>query len=235
MFADLAVAKVGKYATRESGDTVEVVERPHGGLTLVMADGQRSGKSAKAISNIATRKALSLVGEGARDGVVARATHDYLFAMRGGKVRADLQLLSLDLESRTLVISRNTDCYALLIRERRLERLDRVAQPIGIYRNTRPVIDEVPLEPGLGALIFTDGIRHAGARSDRTFEVDTLLEPLFRDGLPGAAVLADAVLQRAIEADQGFPKDDLSVAALLLHAQAPEKIRRMTISFPIDG
>lgn len=235
MFADLAVAKVGKYATRESGDTVEVVERPHGGLTLVMADGQRSGKSAKAISNIATRKALSLLSEGARDGVVARATHDYLFAMRGGKVRADLQLLSLDLESRTLVISRNTDCYALLFRDRRLERLDRPGQPIGLYRNTRPVIDEIPLEPGLGALIFTDGIRHAGARSDRAFEVDTLLEPMLRDGLPGAAELADAVLQRAIEADQGFPKDDLSVAALLLHAEAPEKVRRMTISFPIDG
>ena len=54
---ELAVAKVGKYATNESGDTVEVVERPHGGLSVVIVDGQRSGKSAKAISNIVARKA----------------------------------------------------------------------------------------------------------------------------------------------------------------------------------
>src|ERR687893_1204726 len=100
MHAEFAVAKVGKYATRESGDTVEMVERPHGGLSFVMADGQRSGKSAKVISNIAARKAISLLSEGTRDGVAARAAHDYLFSMRGGKVRADLQLLSLDLDTR---------------------------------------------------------------------------------------------------------------------------------------
>src|SRR5687767_10983855 len=117
MYAEFAVAKIGKYATSESGDTVEMVERPHGGMSFVVADGQRSGRSAKAISNIVTRKVIALLGEGARDGVAARAAHDYLFAMRGGKVRADLQILSVDLDTRTLVISRNTDCAALYIRD----------------------------------------------------------------------------------------------------------------------
>jgi len=32
----VAVAKVSKYAMSESGDTVEIIERPHGGLSLVM-------------------------------------------------------------------------------------------------------------------------------------------------------------------------------------------------------
>jgi hypothetical protein len=45
----VAVAKVGKYASSESGDTLEMIERPGGGLSFVLADGQRSGKSAKAI------------------------------------------------------------------------------------------------------------------------------------------------------------------------------------------
>ena len=53
----VAVAKVSKYAVSESGDSVELIERPHGGLSLVLVDGQRSGKSAKAISNIVARKA----------------------------------------------------------------------------------------------------------------------------------------------------------------------------------
>ncbi len=45
MNVQFAVAKVSKYASRESGDTLEMAERQHGGISLVLADGQRSGKS----------------------------------------------------------------------------------------------------------------------------------------------------------------------------------------------
>src|SRR5512136_2314159 len=111
---EIAVAKAAKYAVRESGDSVEVIERPRGGLSVVMVDGQRSGLSAKAISNIVTRKAVSLLAEGVRDGAVARAAHDYLRTQRGGQVSAELTILSADLETQTLVISRNSRCPVLL-------------------------------------------------------------------------------------------------------------------------
>ena len=42
MEVQIAVAKVNKYATSESGDTLEVIERPNGGLSVVLADGQTS-------------------------------------------------------------------------------------------------------------------------------------------------------------------------------------------------
>jgi len=48
----IAVAKVNKYATSESGDTPEVVERPNGGPSVVLADGQTSGRRAKAVSQL---------------------------------------------------------------------------------------------------------------------------------------------------------------------------------------
>ena len=57
----LAVAKINKYATSESGDSVEVVERPNGGISVVMADGQSSGKGAKQISSLVVRKVISLI------------------------------------------------------------------------------------------------------------------------------------------------------------------------------
>ena len=87
----VGVAKVAKYATVESGDTLEMIERPYGGLSLVLADGQRSGRAAKLISNLATRKAISLLAEGVRDGAAARAAHDYLRAHRKGKVSAPFE------------------------------------------------------------------------------------------------------------------------------------------------
>ena len=68
MEIQLAVAKINKYATSDSGDSVEVVERPNGGISVVMADGQSSGKGAKQISFLVVRKLISLLSEGVRDG-----------------------------------------------------------------------------------------------------------------------------------------------------------------------
>src|SRR5512141_688326 len=105
-----AVAKVNKWGEPESGDTVEMVERPHGGLSFVLVDGQSHGRGAKRLSNTVARKAISLLGEGIRDGAAARAAHDYLYTHRLGKVSAELQIVSIDLVTRTLVVSRNSHC-----------------------------------------------------------------------------------------------------------------------------
>ena len=50
MEIQIGIAKINKYASSESGDTLEVVERPNGGLSVVLADGQTSGRGAKVIS-----------------------------------------------------------------------------------------------------------------------------------------------------------------------------------------
>ena len=103
MEIQIAVAKVNKYAVSESGDTLEVVERPGGGLSVVLADGQSSGRGAKAVSMMVVRRVISLLAEGVRDGAAARAASDYLFSERNGKVSSTLNILSVDLSSETVV------------------------------------------------------------------------------------------------------------------------------------
>jgi hypothetical protein len=78
----IGIAKANKYAVAECGDSVEVAERPRGGISAILADGQGSGKAAKQTSSLVVNRAASLIAEGARDGAVARAVHDYLYAMR---------------------------------------------------------------------------------------------------------------------------------------------------------
>lgn len=237
MQIEVAVAKVHKYATRESGDTVEMIERPHGGLSFVLVDGQRSGRGAKMISNLAARKVISLLAEGARDGVAARAAHDYLFASRGGQVRADLQILSVDLESQSVVVTRNTDCGALVIEAGAIRWLNEQAHPIGIYRNTRPAITEIPLSAGLGLVLFTDGVRHAGERTGISVDIEgTVSGLLLPDGPPpNAQAIADALLDQAVQADAGFPRDDISILVFLVHPNPdPSPVRRMQVSFPLS-
>ena len=149
MELDLGIAKINKYAVGESGDSIEIMERPRGGISIVMADGQGSGPNARRISRLVVGKAVALIGEGTRDGAVARAVHDYLYAVRGGKVSATLAILSVDLITRTLVVSRNGN-NAVFIRQQG------TTFPAGRHGSHRcapahaPRIDEFPLEEGAG-------------------------------------------------------------------------------------
>jgi hypothetical protein len=230
----IAAAKVGKYATSESGDTLEVVERPHGGLSVVLVDGQRSGRAAKAISNVVVRKAVALLAEGVRDGAVARAAHDYLFLHRGGKVSAELSIVSIDLVSHTLVVSRNSHCPVVVIKDSQLLLLDELSTPIGIYSNTKPVITELPLEPETHLVVFTDGILEAGRHSDRQLDVTTLVPDLLTAAAGDPQAMADALLKHAVAADQGRPHDDISVFVVAVIARCDrDDVRRMSVSFPI--
>lgn len=230
----VAVEKINKYASRESGDTVEIIERPRGGVSIVVADGQRSGRSAKRISNIAVRKAISLLAEGVRDGAVARATHDYLHLQRGGKVSAEFFIVSIDLASQTLVVSRNARVPVLLRRGDHFTWFDQTSEAIGIYRNTKPAIDELPLAAGITLLVFTDGVWSAGGQNDAPIDLPALLETIDPEGQLPARRVARAVLEEAIRRDRGRPRDDASVLVVKIQERTqPDMVRSLSMRFPI--
>ena len=233
MKVEVAVAKVGKYATAESGDTVEVIERPLGGISLVLADGQRSGRGAKRISNLAARKAISLLAEGVRDGAAARAAHDYLRAQREGKVLATLNIVSVDLSTRTIVISRNSHCPVLVFEEGELRLLDEPSEPIGVRRRVRPVVAELTLRPSTLVVVFTDGVYSAGQRYGNTINLLEVVSQGIEEAL-SVQQLADFILEEAVALDRGRPTDDVSVIVLRVVPEEKEsEVRRMAVSFPV--
>ena len=193
----IAVAKTNKYATRESGDTVEVVERPHGGFSVVLADGQGSGRAAKTLSHLVTTKAVSMIKDGARDGVVARSVHDYLFAYRGGKVSATLVIMTIDLASHSLVLSRNSHCPVIVSHSGQsgVSLVDDPSNPIGIYSMTKPVITELPLEPYTYAITYSDGLMEAGKRDGHPIDLPALVSERLAQGHPTARDLSDDLLE----------------------------------------
>lgn len=238
----LAGAKVSKYASSESGDTLEVVERPHGGISAVLADGQRSGKGAKRISNMVVRKALALLADGVRDGAAARAAHDYLRTHRAGQVSSTLDIVSVDLDSQTLVISRNSHCPVILINPvwasdetpGGLRCLDEPSEAIGIHARTKPSITELPLEPNTTVVVFTDGVWTAGERYGRRFDVVEAVQRLISQGHRHPQALADRLLAEAFALDQGRPVDDMSLMVLaVLPREYDDAVRRLAVSFPV--
>jgi serine phosphatase RsbU (regulator of sigma subunit) len=230
----LAVAKINKYATSESGDSVEVVERPNGGISVVMADGQSSGKGAKQVSSLVVRKVISLLSEGVRDGAAARAASDYLFTERKGKVSATLNIVSIDLQTATLVITRNNPLPVFIASNEEICAFDDECNPIGIYRDTRPLINEMPLEPGLIVVLFTDGLVLAGSRSGEALDVKTFLEAHIEEEIADPQIIADRLLSDAMQLDHGRPVDDISVVVIQVTSQHADSVRRMTVELPLS-
>jgi hypothetical protein len=57
MEIQIAVAKINKYAISESGDTLEVVERPNGGLSVVL--GRSNVRRGAKATMMVVRKSLA--------------------------------------------------------------------------------------------------------------------------------------------------------------------------------
>jgi serine phosphatase RsbU (regulator of sigma subunit) len=229
----LAVAKINKYSTSESGDTLEIVERPNGGVSVVLADGQTSGKGAKTVSTMVVRKVISLLAEGVRDGAAARAASDYLFTERSGKVTACLNVLSADLQTGTIVITRNNPSPVFVAHNDQVECITSPSDSIGTSRNIRPSITEFPLESGITVVIFTDGIRDAGDRTGQSLDICTLLQAFLEEENPSAQEMADTILNQAIRLDNNRPNDDMSVVVLRSVPTETDQIRRMTVRLPV--
>lgn len=233
MEINIAIAKINKYAVSESGDTLEVVERPNGGVSVVLADGQTSGRGAKTISTMVVRKVISLLADGVRDGAAARAASDYLFTERNGKVTACLNILSVDLQTGTIVISRNNPTPVFIARNDKIECISTDSPSIGTSRNIRPSITEFPLESGITIVIYTDGIKFAGDRTGQTLDICTILEAMLEEEEPAAQEIADTILAQAIRLDNNRPNDDMSVVVLRSTPQETDMIRRMTVHLPV--
>lgn len=234
MEIQVAVAKVAKWASRESGDTLEMIERPSGGLSLVLVDGQRSGKGAKSISNLVARKAISLLAEGVRDGAAARAAHDYLYTHYEGKVQASLNIASIDLASKTLVLSRNNPNPTFVITPEGITELAEPSRPVGLYRHTKPVISEIPLAPHTLVLIYTDGLPSAGIRRGAEFDVRAAVEQMRAGRATTAQSWADDLLSNALTLDENRPADDISILVLtVLPKDEQDAARRLLVRMPL--
>ena len=160
----IGVAKIPRHGMIESGDTLEMIERPGGGFSVVLVDAQGSGRGAKSLSNMIVTRAIAQLKDGARDGVVARAAHDYLYTYRMGQVAATLNIISFDQRSGSLLVSRNNPAPFYVISPEGIQIHSEPSSVIGLYTNTKPCITEILIRPHTYIVVFSDGLLKAGER-----------------------------------------------------------------------
>jgi len=232
LLIDVAVAKTNKDASRDSGDTVEIVERPAGGIAIVLADGQGSGRSAKSLSQMATARAVAMLKDGVRERAVAEGVNDHLFAYRHGQVSSTIDVIGVDVASGSLVVARAGDT-TLAVRTDAGTEVARATDPAGRYRALDPVTAAWPLAPGTLVALCSDGIRGSGARLGRP-ALDLAGWLGDRDLSRPACEHADALLALALERDAMRPADDMTVAVLRIADHAEERlVRRVEGEVPL--
>ena len=235
MEVQIAISKIKKYATSSSGDTAEVIERPNGGMSVVLADGQSSGKGAKWVSSLVVRKVIQFLADGVRDGAAARAASDALYTERGGRVSATLNILSADLQTSTLVITRNNPAPVVISYNDNIKMLSEESDPVGLRRDTRPMISEIPLEPGLTVVVYTDGLVHAGSYFGDSMDVSICLKAELESENPAPDHIAGSLMNHALKLERGMPRDDISIVVLRVVNAGEDMIRRMTVHLPVNS
>ena len=235
MEVKIGLAKTAKYATGICGDSCDIAERPHGGISAIIADGQGNGLAAHHTSSWVVNKAVSLITDGARDGAVARAVHDYLYAMKDKQVSCTLTVLSADLDTETLVISRNSNCPVIIKTEDYETVYDEDVSPIGVNRHMKPLMYEIPLTEGLVVVSYTDGIAHAGRkRTGREADFEKILEIVRQNGPEDAAFIAKSIMDYALSLDQEKASDDMTVVVMGITGGSPTepKIEQFEVTYP---
>jgi serine phosphatase RsbU (regulator of sigma subunit) len=157
-----------------------------------------------------------------------------LFTEKQGKVSSTLNIISVDLHTGTVVLTRNNPAPFFMARGEQVDCISTDSSPIGVSRNMRPIISEIPLELGLVLVLYTDGLVHAGERVGQPMDICTSLKAMLEDQDPTPQDIADALLAEAVALDDGRPTDDISVVVLKVLKRSGDDVRRMRVRLPID-
>jgi serine phosphatase RsbU (regulator of sigma subunit) len=146
---------------------------------------------------------------------------------------ATLNILSIDLQSSSLVIVRNNPAPVILIQDGSITQLDEPVDVVGIRRAIRPSITEVPLTLNLVAVVYTDGLLHAGDRVGQRMDIVEHIQQLMDDGPIDPNRWADSLVQSAVKLDQGRPADDISVLVAAIVPRREDDARQLSVRVPL--
>lgn len=226
-----AIAKVDRFSSIEEGDKVEIIERPKGGFSIILAEGKLEHRRSKAVTMKAVHTVLNLISEGIHDGAASRAVLSNLQVEHSGKVDLSLSLISCDYESGTVVITKNNPLPVVILQEGQVNFLNLDQDQDLLAEN--PVVFQFPLEKEMTFFLMSDGIFSAGEQTHQTLDLHEIMESLIEDDLPSVEEMTEFVLQQAISRDIGRPNDDMSVVAVRIAPGAESDFRKVSLRIPI--
>ena len=229
----VGLAKMDKHGST-GGDGFEVVERPGGGISIILAEGVGSGRSNQDIGQLVAIKAALMISDGVRDTTVSRAIHEYLHAEKDGKTAVMLTIISIDTEEQTIFFVRNSVCPVFVRHEFGVDSHDEAGVPLGIQKTVKSSRFQNPLNEGLVIATFSDGIMQAGRKQGRKMEMENIERLLEKCRPEEVQHIADEMLSRALVLDAYQPNDHMTAVCVgISDIQSDYKIQRRSVRYPL--
>ncbi len=228
-----AIAKIDRYSSDEEGNKVEIIERPNGGISIVMAEGKLSGSRSKGVTMKAVHAMLNLIAEGVPDGASSRVVLQRIRDEHRERAEVNISIISCDLLSKTIVITKNNP-VPVLIYEGGESRFLPLEEDPESHRYD-PVVYQFEFQLGQTFILITEGVQNAGVYNENKIDLLTALGSIYDDDSDEVSVqdVADNLLKQAIGHDSGRPRDDMTVVVLKVSPATTKDIRREYVSFPI--
>ncbi len=227
-----AISKVDRYSSAAQGDKVEIIERPRGGISIIMAEGKLSGRRSRSIAMKAVRSILNLIASGLHDGAASRMVLSNINDEHRGKAQVSLSIISCDLESQSIVITKNNTTPVITVFEGTVDFL-RFDDVVDSEPSSTPSVYQFEIEKARDFILISDGILQAGSQYEQPLDLRVSVESLFEDDEPTVQEVADAILTQSISQDLGRPHDDMTVTVLRISPAPHTNIRRECVHFPI--
>lgn len=227
-----AISKVDRYSSAEQGDKVEVIERPRGGISIIMAEGKLSGRRSRSIAMKAVHSILNLIASGLHDGAASRTVLSNINEEHKGKAQVSLSIISCDLDSLSIVITKNNTTPVITVFEGTVDYL-RFDDMNDSDPSVVPTVYQFEIEEGRDFILVSDGILQAGSQYEQPLDLRVSVESLYEDDEPTVQEVADAILTQAVSQDLGRPRDDMTVTVLRISPAPPTNIRRECVHFLI--
>lgn len=227
-----AISKVDRYSSAEQGDKVEVIERPRGGISIIMAEGKLGGRRSRSIAMKAVHSILNLISSGLHDGAASRTVLSKIKDEHNGKAKVSLSIISCDLDSQSIVITKNNSIPVITVFEGMVDYL-RFDDSTDADQSLVPSVYQFEIEEGRDFILVSDGVLQAGSQYEQPLDLRVSVESLFEEDEPSVQEVADAILTQAVSQDLGRPRDDMTVTVLRISAAPSTNIRRECVHFPI--
>jgi len=228
-----AIAKIDRYSSHEEGNKVEIIERPNGGISVVMAEGRLGGSRSKGVTMKAVHALLNLIAEGVPDGASSRVVLQRIRDEHRESADVNISIISCDLLSKTIVITKNNLVPVLIFEDGESRFLSIEGDPES-HRHD-PVVYQFEFHVGQTFVLISEGVENAGAFNENKIDLRTALGSIYDDDYDEITVqdVADNLLKQAIGHDSGRPRDDMTVVVLKVAPATLKDIRREYVCFPI--
>lgn len=204
------VARAAKDKAGVSGDNFTVLQGENGKMLIGLSDGMGSGVQAEKDSGAVMDLVEQFFEAGFRKETMVNLINATCFAGGEEPVGATVDLCTVDLYEGTYEFLKQGAVSSFLLTEGKVEQIEGHSMPMGLYAQDEFAIRAGQFGKEAYFVMVSDGVLDAFHKRDGEFVVEDIL--LEEEKNP--KVLANRLLEEALIASNGRPRDDMTVLVL---------------------